>query len=208
MDSRGMIKLTVQHCLVALTEEELGEFEALYQEWHPHLPSLTARIHNEEDALATILNCWKLLRRYPKVTITKVEKNFSHQYSFYFMEKMDTSTEILPFLDRWQHDDGRLFVLSYYLGLHFMRWIDFVLIRNNADAASEVFDQNQERHYYLINEQHLEDNADEALYTQQRLITSLLARDNSRTNRFSKITEQAINQTAYTIETHHRTHHG
>ncbi|MGM9950173.1 MAG: hypothetical protein ACI33P_08585 [Lysinibacillus sp.] len=203
-----MIKLTVQHCLVALTEEELREFEALYQEWNPHLPSLTANIHNEEDALATVLNCWKLLRRYPKVTITKVEKNFSHQYNFYFMDKLDASPEIPDFLNRWQHDSDRLFVLSYYLGLHFMRWIDFVLIRNNAETADEVFNKNQKRHYYLLSEQELQDNADEALYIQQRLITSLLARDDTRTNRFSKITEQAINQAAYTIETHHRTHHG
>lgn len=207
MDNRGMIKLTVQHCLVALTEEELMEFEALHRVWSPHLPSLTAKIHNEEDALATVLNCWKLLRRYPKVIITKVEKNFSHQYNFYFMEKLNASPEIPDFLNRWQNDSDRLFILSYYLGLHFMRWIDFVLIRNNAETASEVFDKNQKRHYYLLNEQDLQDNADEALYIQQRLITSLLARDDTRTNRFSKITEQAINQTEYTIETHHRTHH-
>ena len=202
-----MIKLTVQHCLVALTEEELMEFEAHHRDWSPYLPSLTANIHNEEDALATVLNCWKLLRRYPKVTITKVEKNFSHQYNFYFMEKLNASTEIPDFLNRWQNDSNRLFVLSYYLGLHFMRWIDFVLIRNNAEAANEVFDKNQKRHYYLLNEQDLQENADEALYIQQRLITSLLARDDTRTNRFSKITEQAINQTEYTIETQHRTHH-
>ena len=202
-----MIKLTVQHCLVALTEEELMEFEARHRDWSPHLPSLTANIHNEEDALATVLNCWKLLRRYPKVTITKVEKNFSHQYNFYFMEKLNASTEIPDFLNRWQNDSNRLFILSYYLGLHFMRWIDFVLIRNNAEAANEVFDKNQKRHYYLLNEQDLQENADEALYIQQRLITSLLARDDTRTNRFSKITEQAINQTVYTIETQHRTHH-
>lgn len=202
-----MIKLTVQHCLVSLTEEELKEFEGLYKKWSPHLPPLTAKIHNEEDALATVLNCWKLLHRYPRVTMTKVEKNFSHQYNFYFMEKLNASQEIPDFLHRWRNDENRLLILSYYLGHHFMRWIDFVLIRNNAETANEVFDKNQKRHYYLLDEQNVQDSYDESLYIQQRLITSLLARDDTRTGRFSQIVEQAINQTTYTIDTHNRTHH-
>lgn len=204
---RGTIKLTVQHCLVSLTEDELLKFESLYQKWSPQLPPLTAKIHNREDALATVLNCWKLLRRYPKVTITKVEKNFSHQYNFYFMEKLNAAAEIPEFLRSWQNDADRLFILSYYLGFHFMRWIDFVLIRNNKETANEVFDKNQSRRYYLLDEQDLQNSNDETLYIQQRLITSLLARDDTRRNRFSQLVEQAINQAHYTIDTHNRTHH-
>lgn len=202
-----MKKLTVQHCLVSLTEEELQEFEDFYQKWSPQLPSLTAQIHNGEDALATVLNCWKLLLRYPKVTITKVEKNFSHQYNFYFMEKLNATADIPEFLHKWQRDEDRLFILSYYLALHFMRWIDFVLIRNNKETANEVFDKNQHRHYYLLDEQDVQDGDDETIYIQQRLITSLLAQDDTSTNRFSQIVEQAINQANYTIDTHKRTHH-
>lgn len=202
-----MIKLTVQHCLVSLTEEELMEFEGFYQQWSPYLPPLTAKIHNEEDALATVLNCWKLLRRHPKITITKVEKNFSHQYNFYFMEKLNASPEIPDFLHKWGDDENRLFILSYYLGNHFMRWIDFVLIRNNTETANEVFDKNQKRHYYLLDDQDVQDSDDDSLYIQQRLITSLLACDDTLTNRFGQIVEQAINQATYTIDTHNRTHH-
>ncbi len=204
---RKMKKLTVQHCLVSLTEDELQEFEHFYQKWSAQLPPLTAKIHNGEDALATVLNCWKLLRRYPRVTITKVEKNFSHQYSFYFMEKVNASAEIPEFLHKWPNDQDRLFILSYYLGLHFMRWIDFVLIRNNKETANEVFDKNQNRHYYLLDEQDVQAADDETIYIQQRLITSLLARDDTRTNRFNQIVEQAVNQANYTIDTHQRTHH-
>ncbi|KGR85826.1 hypothetical protein [Lysinibacillus odysseyi] len=202
-----MIKLTVQHCLVSLTEEELGEFESFYRRWSPQLPPLTTKIHNEEDALATVLNCWKLLRRHPKVTVTKVEKNFSHQYNFFFMEKLNISQELHAFLKDWKNDEDRLFVLSYYLGLHFLRWIDFVLIRNNKETANEIFNKNQNRHYYLMDEQDMQHSDDDTLYIQQRLITSLLARDDTSTNRFSQIVEQAINQANYTITTHNRTPH-
>lgn len=202
-----MKKLTVQHCLVSITQEELQDFENFYQKWRPQLPPLSAKIHNGEDALATVLNCWKLLRRYPRVTITKVEKNFSHQYNFYFMDKLNASDEIPAFLHTWQSEEDRLFVLSYYLGLHFMRWIDFVLIRNNKESAKEVFDKNQNRHYFLLDEQDIQTADDETLYMQQRLITSLLVRDDTRTNRFSQIVEQAINQANYTIDTYNRTHH-
>lgn len=202
-----MKKLTVQHCLVSITQEELQDFENFYQKWRPQLPPLSAKIHNGEDALATVLNCWKLLRRYPRVTITKVEKIFSHQYNFYFMDKLNADDEIPAFLHTWQSEEDRLFVLSYYLGLHFMRWIDFVLIRNNKESANEVFDKNQNRHYFLLDEQDIQTADDETLYMQQRLITSLLVRDDTRTNRFSQIVEQAINQANYTIDTYNRTHH-
>ena len=72
-----MEKLTAQHSLYLISNNELKEFQAIYERWKNTLPPISVKIHNDEDALATVLNCWVITKRYPSFPIKTTDKSCS-----------------------------------------------------------------------------------------------------------------------------------
>ena len=73
-----MEKLTPQHSLYLIANDELKEFQAFYERWQNVLPTISAKIFNDEDSLATVLNCWISIKRYPAFPIKTNDKDFSY----------------------------------------------------------------------------------------------------------------------------------
>ncbi|MFF5994076.1 hypothetical protein AAGS61_04840 [Lysinibacillus sp. KU-BSD001] len=190
-----MKNLTIQHSLYPISPIELKEFEVLYTTWADVLTPLTVKIHNRDNALAAVLNCWVFIRHYPFITIPNMEQHFIHRCDYYFATLLNNSAEIAEMTQTWKEDADRLFIFSYYLALYFMRWVDFVLVEENAEIAAAIFKLGQKREYYLRTTEHLSPVSRKAIYLKQCLTTSLLTRDNAHFQRSEQIIKQSIQQT-------------
>ncbi|WP_431028918.1 hypothetical protein [Lysinibacillus sp. LZ02] len=190
-----MRNLTIQHSLYPISTIDFREFEVLYTTWEDALAPLTVKIHNRDNALAFVLNCWVFIRHYPFITIPDMEQHFIHRSDYYFATLLNNSAEIAEMTQTWKEDADRLFIFSYYLALYFMRWVDFVLVEENAEIAAAIFKLSQKQDYYLRTNEDLSPVSRKAIYLKQCLATSLLTQDNARFKRIEKIIKQSINQT-------------
>ena len=196
-----MKKLTTQHSLYLISKDELKEFHALYERWQHALPSISVKIHNDEDALATVLNCWVIIKRYPAFPIKTTDKNDPYICNEYIHDLLNHSANITRIVQLWKNDEDRLFIFSYHLALHILHWIDFVLLNENEEIATAIFKVCQRRNYYVHNSDYLLTISNQAIYIKQRLVTSLLTQDNNRTNRMNQIIEKSIHETNTVFQT-------
>ena len=190
-----MKKLTPQRSLYLISNDELKEFHAFYEKWQHALPSISVKIHNEEDTLATVLNCWVIIKRYPSFPIKTTDKCFPYICNDYIHDVLNHSADITRIIHLWNNDADRLFMLSYHLARHILHWVDFVLLNENEEIATAIFKVCQRRNYYVHNPDYLLPISNQAIYIKQRLITSLLTKDNNRTNRMNHIIEKSNHET-------------
>lgn len=190
-----MKKLTPQHSLYLIADDELKEFQAFYERWQNVLPTISVKVFNDEDSLATVLNCWIIIKRYPAFPIKKTDKDFPYVCNDYIHSLLNHSADIARIIQLWKNDDDRLFIFSYHLGLHILHWVDFVLLNENEEIATAVFKTCHRRNYYVHNPEYLLPISDQAIYIKQRLVTSLLTQDNHRKNRMNQIIEKSIHDT-------------
>ena len=196
-----MKKLTTQHSLYLITNDELKEFQAFYAKWKYALPQISAKIHNVEDTLATVLNCWVVIKRYPAFPIKTTDKSFPYICNDYIHDLLNHSADLARIVQLWKNDDNRLFIFSYYLALHILNWVDFVLINENEEIAAAIFKVCQRRNYYIHNPDLLLPISNQAIYIKQRLVTSLLTQDNNRTNRMNQIITKSMYETNTVFQT-------
>ena len=196
-----MKKLTTQHSLYLITNDELKEFQAFYAKWKYALPQISAKIHNVEDTLATVLNCWVVIKRYPAFPIKTTDKSFPYICNDYIHDLLNHSADLARIVQLWKNDDNRLFIFSYHLALHILQWVDFVLINENEEIAAAIFKVCQRRNYYIHNPDLLLPISNQAIYIKQRLVTSLLTQDNNRTNRMNQIITKSMYETNTVFQT-------
>ena len=187
-----MEKLTTQHCLYVISNNELKEFHALYARWKNELPNISAKIHNDEDALADVLNCWVIIRHYSSFDIKKTDKGSLYTCNTYIDNLLRDSADLARIVQLWKDEHDQLFILSYHLALHILDWIDYVLLTENEEIAEATFKACQRRNYYVHNPDYLLPISNQAIYIKQHLVTSLLIKDN---NRMNQIIEKSINET-------------
>ena len=190
-----MKKLTTQHSLYLISNDELKEFQTFYERWKNTLPPISVKILNDEDALATVLNCWVIIKRYPAFPIKTTDKSFSYICNDYIHDLLNHSADIARIVQLWKNDEERLFIFSYHLALHILHWIDFVLLNENEEIATAIFKVCHLRNYYVHNPHYLRPMSHHAIYIKQRLVTSLLTQDNTRTKRMNQIIEKSIHET-------------
>lgn len=190
-----MEKLTPQHSLYLIANDELKEFQTLYERWQNTLPTISAKVFNDEDSLATVLNCWIIIKRYPAFPIKTTDKDFSYVCNDYVHRLLNHSADIIRVVQLWENDEDRLFIFSYHLALHILHWVDFVLLNENEEIATAIFKTCHRRNYYVHNPDYLLPISDQAIYIKQRLVTSLITQDNNRTNRMNQIIEKSIHDT-------------
>ncbi|MGM9944652.1 MAG: hypothetical protein ACI33M_06900 [Lysinibacillus sp.] len=190
-----MKNLTIQHSLYLISNDELKEFYAFYERWKNVLPSISVNIHNDEDALATVLNCWVITKRYPAFPIKTTDKSCQYICNDYIHDLLNHSADIARIVQLWKNDEDRLFIFSYHLALHILHWVDFVLLNENEEIATAIFKVCYRRNYYVHNPHYLHSISDQAIHIKQRLVTSLLTQDNNRTNRMNQIIEKSIHET-------------
>ena len=187
-----MEKLTPQHSLYLIANDELKEFQIFYERWQNALPTISAKVFNDEDSLATVLNCWIIIKRYPAFAIKKNDKKVPYMFNDYIQGLFNHSANIKRIVQLWENDDDRLFIFSYHLALHILHWLDFVLLNENEEMAKAIFKTCHRRNYYVYNPNYLLPISDEAIYIKQCIVTSLLKQDNNRTNRMNQIIEKSI----------------
>ena len=190
-----MEKLTTQHSLYLISNDELKEFQAFYERWKNALPPISVKIHNDEDALATVLNCWVIIKCYPALPIKTTDNSFLYICNDYIHDLLNHSADIARIVQLWKDDNDQLFILSYHLALHILQWIDFVLLNENEEIATTIFKVCHRRNYYVHNPYYLRPISDQAIYIKQRLVKSLLTLDNNRMNRMNRIIEKSIYET-------------
>lgn len=190
-----MEKLTPQHSLYLISNDELKEFQAFYERWKNVLPPISVKIHNDEDTLATVLNCWVIIKRYSAFPIKTTAKSFMYTCNTYIENLLRDSANISRTVQRWKEDDDQLFILSYHLALYILQWVDFVLLNENEEIAATIFKVCHRRNYYVHNPHYLRPISDKSIYIKQRLVTSLLIKDNNRTSRMNRIIEKSIYET-------------
>lgn len=190
-----MEKLTPQHSLYLIANDELKEFQMLYERWQHTLPTISAKIFNDEDSLATVLNCWIIIKRYPAFPIKTTDKDFPYVCNDYIQRLLNHSADIIRVVQLWENDEDRLFIFSYHLALNILHWVDFVLLNENEEIAIAIFKTCHRRNYYVHNPNYLLPISDQAIYIKQRLVTSLLTQDNNRKNRMNQIIEKSIHDT-------------
>ena len=198
-----MKKLTTQHSLYLISNDELNEFHVLYESWKNTLPPMSVKIHNEEDALATVLNCWVIIKRYPAFPIKKTAKSSSYVCNDYIHDLLNQSADIARIVQIWKNNEDRLFIFSYHLALHILQWIDFVLLNENEEFATVIFKVCHRRNYYVLNPNHVHPISNQAIYIKQRLVKSLLIQDNNGTNRINQIIEKSIHETNIVCQLKH-----
>ena len=190
-----MKKLTTQHSLYLISNDELKEFQTFYERWKNTLPPISVKILNDEDAIATVLNCWVIIKRYPAFPIKTTDKSFSYICNDYIHDLLNHSADIARIVQLWKNDEERLFIFSYHLALHILQWVDFVLLNENEEIATAIFKVCHLRNYYVHNLHYLRPISHHAIYIKQRLVTSLLTQDNTRTKRMNQIIEKSIHET-------------
>ena len=190
-----MKKLTTQHSLYLISKDELREFQTFYERWENTLSPISVKIHNDEDALATVLNCWVIIKRYPAFPIKTNDKSFLYICNDYIHDLLNHSADIARIVQLWKNDENRLFIFSYHLALHILHWVDFVLLNENEEIATTIFKVCHRRNYYVHNPHYLRPISDQAIHIKQCLVTSLLTQDNNRTNRMNRIIEKSIHET-------------
>ena len=190
-----MEKLTTQHSLYSISSDELKEFQASYAKLKYTLPSILAKIMNIDDCLATVLNLWIIIKRHPEFPIKTTDKSASYICNDYIHDLLNHSADITRIIQRWKNDENRLFIFSYYLTLHTLQWIDFVLISENEEIAAAIFKATQRRSYYVYNPDYLPPISKQAMDMRQRLVKALLIRDNNLTKRMDQIIEKSIDET-------------
>lgn len=190
-----MEKLTPQHSLYVIANEEFKEFQALYTRWQHELPTISAKVFNDEDSVATVLNCWIIIKRYPSFPIKTTDQRFPYICNDYIQDLLNRSADIIRIVQLWEHDTDRLFIFSYHLTLHILQWIDFVLLNENEEIATAIFKMCHRRNYYVHNPDYLLSISHQAIDMKQRLVTSLLMQDNNRNNRMNRIIERSIHDT-------------
>ena len=196
-----MEKLTTQHCLYVISNNELKEFHALYERWKDALPPISVKIHNDEDALATVLNCWVIIKRYPAFPTKTTDKSLQYLCNDYIHDLLNHSADIARIIQLWKNDGDQLFIYSYHLALHILQWVDFVLLNENEEIASVISKVCQRRNYYVHNPDHILPISNKAIYIKQQLVTSLLIKDHNQTNRMNQIIEKSINKTNTVFQT-------
>lgn len=190
-----MEKLTPQHSLYLISNDELKEFQAFYERWKHMLYPISAKIFNNEDALATVLNCWVIIKRYPAFPIKTTDKDFQYICNDYIHDLLNHSADIARIVQLWKNDEDRFFIFSYHLALQILHWIDFVLLNENEEIATAIFKVCHRRNYYVHNPHYLLSISDQAIYIKQCLVVSLLTQDNNRKNRINQIIEKSIHET-------------
>ena len=190
-----MEKLTTHHSLYLIANDELKEFQVLYERWKSVLPTISAKILNDEDSLATVLNCWVIVKRYPAFPIKKTDKDLQYICNDYIQRLFNHSADIARIVQLWKNNEDRLFIFSYHLALHILHWVDFVLLNENEEIATAIFKTRHRRNYYVRNPNYLLPISDQAIYIKQCLVTSLLTQDNNRANRMNQIIEKSIHDT-------------
>lgn len=198
-----MEKLTAQHSLYLISNNELKEFQAIYERWKNTLPPISVKIHNDEDALATVLNCWVITKRYPSFPIKTTDKSCPYICNDYIHDLLNHSADIARIVQLWKNDEDRLFIFSYHLALHILNWVDFVLLNENEEIATAIFKVCHRRNYYVHNPDYFLPISDQAIYIKQHLVTSLLTQDNNRTNRMNRIIEKSIHETNIVFQMKH-----
>ena len=196
-----MQKLTTQHSLYLISNDELKEFQTFYARWKNALPRISVNIHNEEDALATVLNCWVITKRYPAFPIKTTNKSFPYICNEYIHDLLNHSADIARIVQLWKNDEDRLFIFSYHLALHILQWVDFVLLNENEEIAAAIFKVCKRRNYYVHKPDYLLPISDQAIYIKQRLVTTLLTQDNNRTNRMNQIIVKSMYETNTVFQT-------
>lgn len=183
--------LNRSHSLFHESEQQLPEFKRLGLKWNEQLEPLDTYIHNPLDSYAAMYNLWVSLNQNVHSAVLDSKKLFSHSSTLYVFSLIERDARIQAYLRENRQNADAIYLLSYFLSNNILKWIYLVLKENEENQILE--DCRRYNYFKLLDpEQPPTSKGEQLYYTNQKIITSLIARDFQKRKRFQYCVEHSV----------------